>query len=377
MMNIIGIRAEDKNQWERRVPLSPDHVAELQREHGISFVVEPSEKRIFPTTSYQDAGAEVGPLDQAQVVLGVKEIPLDKLAAGKVYLYFSHSHKSQESGRPRLARHLELGNTLLDYEAVLDPRHRRKLFFGRYAGYAGMLDTLRALGQRLLLEGFPSKLAKLRPTFEYQGIDEAFEHLTRLGEEIRKSGLSVGLRPVVIGFLGSGNVSKGAQEVFDRLPYEEVAPEDLTSLGEDRDKPRNLLFKVVIDRNHAVQRISDGGFDTLELVKHPDLYMSAMDRYLPRITALVNGTYWEPGQPRLVTRAHLETLWASEAQPRLRVIGDITCDIGGSIEVNQKATDSGDPNYVYARPRRQAGSQGRSHVRPRIPGKTLDFQLTM
>src|SRR5882672_8482678 len=29
------------------------------------------------------------------------------------------------------------------------------------------------------------------------------------------------------------------------------------------------------------------------------------------------------------------------------------------------------------RPRRHAGSQGRSHVRPRIPGNTLDFQLTM
>ena len=29
------------------------------------------------------------------------------------------------------------------------------------------------------------------------------------------------------------------------------------------------------------------------------------------------------------------------------------------------------------RPRRQAGSHGLSHVRPRIPGKTLDFQLIM
>jgi hypothetical protein len=29
------------------------------------------------------------------------------------------------------------------------------------------------------------------------------------------------------------------------------------------------------------------------------------------------------------------------------------------------------------RPRRQAGSQGRSQVRPRTPGNTLDTQLTM
>lgn len=347
MLNTIGIRAEDKNRWERRAPLSPDHVAELKREQAIPFIVEPTEKRIFTTHDYQEAGAEIGPLDAARVILGVKEIPLEKLVPGKTYVYFSHTHKGQEAGMPALRRHLDLGTTLLDYEAVVDRRQRRKVYFGRYAGYAGMLDTLRALGQRLSLEGFPSPLAKLRPTYEYQGVDEAFEHLTRLGEEIRKKGLPLGLRPVVVAFLGSGHVSRGAQEVFDRLPYEEICPEELAHLSEDRDQPRNLLFKVIIDRNHRVQRITDGGFDSVELRDHPERYMSAVDRYLPQITALVNGTYWEPGHPRLVTRAHLEALWANEAQPRLRVIGDITCDPDGSIEVNHKATDSGNPTYVY------------------------------
>ena len=346
-MNQIGIRAEDKNRWERRAPLAPDHIAELRREHGISFIVEPTDKRIFPIESYQEAGASVGSPEGARVILGVKEIPLEKLCANTTYLYFSHTHKGQSGGQAVLKRHLELGSTLLDYEAIKDRRHRRKVFFGRHAGYAGMLDTLRALGQRLSLEDFPSPLAELRPTHEYQGMEEAFEHLTRLGIDIRKKGLPAGLRPVVVAFLGSGHVARGAQEVFDRLPHEEVTPEDLIHLGEDRDEPRNLLYKVVIDRKHRVHRISDGGFDSEELRDHPDLYISAMDRYLPRVTALVNGTYWEPGLPRLVTRMHLRNLWAKESQPRLRVIGDITCDLGGSIEVNRKATEPGSPTYVY------------------------------
>lgn len=347
MKNTIGIRAEDKNRWERRAPLSPDHVAELCREHALKFIVEPTEKRIFKDRTYREAGADIGSMKEADVVLGVKEIPVDKLLPGKVYFYFSHTHKGQESGRETLQRHLALGTTLLDYEAVADRRNRRKIFFGRYAGYAGMLETLRALGQRLSWEGFPSPLARLRPPYEYESVEEAFGHLARLGDEIRQKGLPPGLRPVVVAFVGSGNVAKGAQEAFERLPYEEVFPEDLAELGEDRDRPRNLLYKVVIDRTRRAHRISDGGFDSEELRDHPERYISALDLYLPRITALVNGTYWEPGHPKLVTRAHLEALWASDPQPRLRVIGDITCDIDGGIEVNQRATDPGDPTYVY------------------------------
>ncbi len=347
MPNTIAIRAEDKNRWEGRAPLSPAHVAELRREHGIEFVVEPSPKRVFEDALYREAGATLAAANAAQVVLGVKEIPVEKLAPGKVYLYFSHTHKGQQAGREALRRHLELGATLLDYEAVTDRRGRRKLFFGRFAGYAGMLETLRALGQRLAWEGFVSSLAELKPAFEYPNAEEAFEHLTHLGERIRREGLPAGLRPVVVAFLGSGNVSKGAQEVFDRLPYEEVAPEELEGLGEDRDRPRNVLYKVVVERDRRVERALDGGYDAAELAARPDRYRSALGRYLKRFTVLVNGVYWEPGMPRLVTREQVQALWAAEPQPRLRVIGDITCDVAGSVEVNVRATDPGEPCYVY------------------------------
>lgn len=47
----IGIRREDKNRWERRVPLSPDHVQQLV-DQGVDVIVQPSSLRVFDDESY-------------------------------------------------------------------------------------------------------------------------------------------------------------------------------------------------------------------------------------------------------------------------------------------------------------------------------------
>ena len=39
-------------------------------------------------------------------------------------------------------------------------------------------------------------------------------------------------------------------------------------------------------------------------------------------------------------------MWKAGGQ-KLRVIGDVTCDVGGSIELTYKATQSDAPTYVY------------------------------
>ena len=236
---MIGIRREDKNRWERRAPLMPDHVAELLSEHGIQVRVQPSSTRVFPDKDYAAAGAALSEdLSACRIVLGVKEIPAEKLVRRQAYLYFSHVIKGQPAGMPMLRRLLELEATLLDYEPIVDRRGRRLIFFGRHAGYAGMLDTLWALGQRLLHEGFTTPLAELRLAHLDSSLDEATDHVARVGERIRHEGLPPGLRPIVVGFTGSGNVSHGAQEVFDRLPFQAVDPEELDSLHEDRERPR-------------------------------------------------------------------------------------------------------------------------------------------
>jgi len=324
---MIGIRREDKNRWERRAPLTPDHVAELTR-HGVAVVVEPSLLRVFPDDAYRAAGARIlDDLSSCPVVVGVKEIPIAKLNPNTTYFFFAHVTKGQPGNMPMLRRLMDLGSTLVEYEKIVDERGRRLVFFGRHAGFAGMLDTLATLGRRLKHEGIDSPFASIKLAHEYADLEEAHAELARVAGVIRRDGVPEALHPLVIGFTGSGNVSKGAQEIFDQLPHEEIIPEDLPSLFTNQDLPRNLLYKVIFTRS--------------------DRYGSGIAPHLGYVTALVNGIYWEPGQRRVVTKEDLRALFADGASPRLRVIGDITCDLNGSIEANVKITTPGDPVYVY------------------------------
>ena len=327
MPRVIGIRREDKNRWERRAPLVPEHVAELTR-RGIAVVVERSPVRIFPDEDYRAAGARiVDDLSQCRLVFGVKEIPVERLAPETAYLFFAHVTKGQPANMPMLRRLMELRGTLVEYEKIVDDRGRRLVFFGRHAGLAGMLDTLAALGLRLRWEGIDSPFASLAYAHEYSDLEAAHAELARVADRIRRDGVPAALHPLVFGFTGSGNSSKGAQEIFELLPYEEVVPEDLPSLLGNDDLPRNILYKVVFTRR--------------------DRFAHAMAEGLRHLTVLVNGVYWEPGHPRVVGLDDLRALFLQEAQPRLRVIGDISCDLDGSIEANVKITTPDDPVYVY------------------------------
>ena len=344
---MIAIRREDKNRWERRVPVTPDHVAELRR-HGVSVVLERSALRVFPDEAFRAAGAQiVDELQAAPLVIGVKEIPAERLRPGTAYLFFAHVAKGQPANMPMLRRLMELRCSLIDYEKIVDDRGRRLVFFGRHAGFAGMLDTLAALGRRLLWERIDSPFARLRLAYEYRDLDEAKGELARAADAIRGQGLPKALHPCVFGFTGSGNASKGAQEIFDLLPYEEVLPEDLASLLENDDLPRNLLYKVVFTRADRIAHASGGRLDPEELREHPARFRSAMTPHLAHLTALVNSIYWEPGQPRVASRDDLLALYGDGALPRLRVIGDISCDLAGSIEGTVKISTPGDPVYVY------------------------------
>jgi alpha-aminoadipic semialdehyde synthase len=87
-------------------------------------------------------------------------------------------------------------------------------------------------------------------------------------------------------------------------------------------------------------------FDLQEYYKHPELYRSAFFRHAPHLTLLVNCIYWEPKYPRLITREQFHELYAGD-KPRLRVIGDISCDIDGSVACTVRSTAPDSPIYVY------------------------------
>jgi len=150
MAAIIGIRREDKNKWERRAPLVPTDASDLQTKGGMRFLVQHSALRVYTDDEYRSAGVEVNEdLGPASVILAIKEIPTHLLLPGKTYVFFAHVVKGQPHNMPMLRRLMELGCSLVDYEKITDDQKRRLIFFGRHAGYAGMIETLRCLGQRL------------------------------------------------------------------------------------------------------------------------------------------------------------------------------------------------------------------------------------
>lgn len=342
----IGLRREDK-PGERRAPLSPHHVAELVQDHGIAVQLEPAPARVFGDDEYAAAGASVSPrLDHCDLLLGVKEVAIERLAAERPHAFFSHLIKGQTQNVSLLRGLIEGRCTLLDYEPIVDAQGRRLIFFGRQAGHAGMIDALWAYGKRLKWEGLDNPFEEIRRAHDYADLDEARRHIAAVGDGIRRDRLPPNLRPVVVAFAGSGNVSKGAQEVFERLPYQELDPQDLAGLAEARERPRNVVYKTVLQRSQRLRR-PDGGFDEAEYRHHPDRYASRMADHLPHLSILVNGTFWEPGIPRLVTIEQVRQLWRDSDRPKLRVIADITCDIEGSIELTVKATEPDDPVYVF------------------------------
>jgi alpha-aminoadipic semialdehyde synthase len=345
----IGIRRENKSKWERRVPLIPSDLAVLQQQHGLKFVTQPSEIRIFADEEYRAAGISVDErMRGATVILGVKEIPVRLLRPSKVYVYFAHVVKAQAYNMPMLQRLIDFGCSLIDYEKITDDSNRRLVFFGRHAGNAGMIETLRALGMRLAVMGVQTPFAQVRAAHEYRDMAEARSHLQELGSRMVREGLPDSLRPIVFGVTGYGNVSEGAQEVLSALPIESVPVSHLRDAASRRGPGSPLLIKVVFREEDLVVPIDPhASFELQDYYDFPEKYAGRFEDYLDHLDVLVNAIYWEPRYPRLVTRQWAQKRFsAAGPSPRLKVIGDISCDIEGSIELTVRASTPEEPVYV-------------------------------
>jgi alpha-aminoadipic semialdehyde synthase len=349
MMKIrVGIRHEDINRWERRVPLIPSHVRELQESHPLQFYVQPSTIRVFPDSEYQAAGAIVQEdLCPSRVVLAIKEIPIHLFEPGKIYVFFSHTIKGQAHNMPMLRKILELGCTLIDYEKMTDDQGRRVLFFGNYAGHAGMVNSLWAYGQKMKLLGLETPFLKIKQAVNYENLTEIKEHLKAVGLVIQEKGLPDQISPFICGFFGYGHVSRGAQEIYDLLPAIEIGASELVETVEKGYFSAHRVYKVVFKEEDMVRPKGQHPFDLSDYYQNPGKYYPVAEEYLPYLNILINGIFWTPKYPRFVTRKFLSELYGQKELPRLQVIGDITCDIGGSLECTLKATDTENPVYVY------------------------------
>ncbi|MGF1509677.1 MAG: hypothetical protein ACFB9M_09285 [Myxococcota bacterium] len=343
-MNRIGIRREDKSKWERRVPLVPADLAEIRRSGG-DIVVQTSQRRIFEDDDFRAAGVPVvESLDECDLIMGVKEVPEDLIQPETAYLFFSHTIKGQAHNMSMLRRLMDLGCTLIDYERITDEQGTRLVAFGRHAGLAGAVDSLWALGETWRRRGHPTPLAELNPAHRYDSLEAIRSVLREIGMRCRADEGFRQRAPVVVGVTGSGRVSRGVHEILDVLEPIDVEPEAIRSI---KTNPGRFI-RIRFEERHFAERLDGLAFDLQDYYANPDRYRGIFEtRYVSSLSALINCIYWEARYPRLVTKSGIRAAFGRQETPRLTVIGDISCDIEGSIEATVKATDPAHPTFLW------------------------------
>jgi len=347
MNHKIGIRHEDKYVMERRVALPPVYVKKLV-EQGFDFAVESSAKRIFADQEFKDAGAVVtDSLADRDVIFGVKEMPISFFEENNTYIFFSHVIKGQSYNMPMLRQMMAKKCNLIEYEKIEDNKGRRLIFFGRFAGLAGMINSFWSLGQRLKTQGVETPFTTIKQSHKYNSLAEAEQDVIAVGEEIKANGLPEELVPLTIGFTGYGNVSQGAQYIASLMPSVEISPAELLKLKESGNYSNKVVYKIVFKEGDLSEPIDlNHKFELSDYYNHPEKYKNQFEKYPPHLTILMNCMYWDDRYPRLITKDYIADQFA-QGEPKLKVIGDVTCDPDGSIEFLHKGTEIEDPIFVY------------------------------
>ncbi|KAI8900382.1 Saccharopine dehydrogenase-domain-containing protein [Globomyces pollinis-pini] len=343
----IGIRQEAKNRWERRVPLVPDQVERLVKELGATVFIQPSTKRVIPDEKYTAVGAILeNDLSKADIILGVKEVPIPDLIKGKTYMYFSHTHKGQHYNMPMLKSVLDKDIRLIDYELLKDKDGRRLVQFSKFAGYAGMIDGLHALGHRLLALGHGNPFLAIGMSYMYRCVADARLDVTRTGQVIMDDGLPKSLGPMIFVIVGDGNVSRGALHVFKCLPHQWVRPEELEALSKSKDFDNHKVYLCqVTAKDFIVDK--NGNYDESDYFTKPEKYSSVFHKKIaPYARLILNGIFWTKQYPRLMTIEQSKQL-AMEKKLNLLTLADVSCDINGSFEFMGQSSTIDDPFFMY------------------------------
>uniref|UniRef100_A0A4W4GQJ0 Saccharopine dehydrogenase (NAD(+), L-glutamate-forming) n=1 Tax=Electrophorus electricus TaxID=8005 RepID=A0A4W4GQJ0_ELEEL len=355
---VLAIRREDVNVWERRAPLGPRHVKEINAA-GHKVLVQPSNRRAIHDRFYEKAGAIIQEdISEASLIIGVKRPPEEKVIPCKTYAFFSHTIKAQEANMGLLDDILKKEVRLIDYEKMVDDNGFRIVAFGQWAGVAGMINILHGLGLRFLALGHHTPFMHIGMAHNYRNVSQAIQAVRDCGYEISLGLMPKSIGPLTFVFTGTGNVSKGAQDIFNELPCEYVEPHELKEVSESGDLSK--VYGTVISRHHHLVRKSDGLYDPLEYEHHPERYTSHFrSSVAPYTTCLINGIYWEPHTPRLLKRLDAQKLMrssnpsvsATEGWPalphKLLAICDISADTGGSIEFMTECTTIEKPFCMY------------------------------
>lgn len=316
----FGIIKERKNPPDRRVVFTPQELLKLKEQFPqADFEVETSDIRVFSDEEYASLGIKVDTdVTDCDVLIGVKEVPVDALIPNKTYFFFSHTIKKQPYNRKLLLACLEKNITLIDHETIVDANHKRLIGFGRYAGIVGAYNGFRAFGLKYDL----FNLAKA----------ETLKDQAALIERLRRPVLP----PIKIVLTGHGKVGLGAKEMLDAMKIKEVSIEDYLT------KTYTQPVYTHLDLKDYNMRKDDGTFDKNDFYVHPEDYTSNFERFSKVSDIFMAGHFYGNGAPVILTREMLRS-----AENKIKVVADISCDVDGPIACTLRASTIAEPIYGY------------------------------
>ncbi|MBX2958166.1 MAG: alanine dehydrogenase [Cyclobacteriaceae bacterium] len=316
----LGIIREGKVPPDKRVPFTPLQTEEIeQRFPNVKVICQASNVRAFNDEEYRDLGIEVNPdVSDCDILMGIKEVPVDQLIPHKTYFFFSHTIKKQPYNKRMIQEILKRKIRLIDYETLKDRLGNRLVAFGRYAGIVGAYNGLWTYGKRY--GGY-----SLRRAFECFDIND-------LKLELRK----VKLPPVKIILTGAGRVGKGAMETLDTAGIRKVGVYDF--LTKTFDEP---VYVQLGSADYHIRR-EGGHFNRDEFHQHPERYDSTFLSFTKAADILLAGAFWNPKAPVLFTREEM-----CSPEFKIKIIADITCDVGGSIPSTIRASTIPEPLYDF------------------------------
>ncbi|AUC15935.1 alanine dehydrogenase [Tenacibaculum sp. SZ-18] len=316
----FGIIKERKNPPDKRVVFSPEKLKEFKAKFpNAEIVVESSNIRVFKDEEYTSAGFEItNDVSDCDVLIGVKEVPVDKLIPNKKYFFFSHTIKKQPYNRKLLQEMLAHNIEMYDHETIIKTNGARLIGFGRYAGLVGAYNGIRAIG---LKEG----------TFSLPKV-ETLADLDAVKIELDK----IKLPNIKILLSGTGKVAKGAQEILDHLKIKQVS--DALYLTSKFTEPVYCLVDVM---EYAKRKDGKVG-DKHEFYKDPTGYESNFMPYAKETDFFIAGHFYGDGAPYLYTREDVKS-----KDFNIKYVADISCDVDGPVATTLRASTIADPIYGY------------------------------
>ena len=316
----FAIIKERKNPPDRRVVFSPEKLAEARAQFPqAEFVVESSDIRVFSDDAYKAQGFTVtNDVSDSDVMIGVKEVPLEALLPNKKYFYFSHTIKKQPYNRKLLVDMLSKNIEMYDHETIVKQSGTRLIGFGRYAGLVGAYNGFRALGLR---DGL----------FELPKV-ETLADLNEVKTELDK----ITLPNIKILLTGTGKVAMGAKEILDHLKIKQVS--DAIYLTSQFTEPVYVMADVM----EYAKRIDGKVGVKSEFYKDPSGYESNFMPYAKETDYFIAGHFYGNNAPYLFTRED-----AKHPDFRINLVADISCDIDGPVASTIRPSTIADPFYGY------------------------------